>query len=595
MTRGGKPKSRTRSGPRGGAAGQAIEGNPFDQLFAGAANLLETDDPVEAEFFASTIAALPELPSPSRVDGLDDALAGAFVEEARRRGTAEALALVLALAHVAPPEWDEAARLAAQELLATGVKPPPWAESIGTASFAGAWLGIEPLGDQEVLFVSFQHQGQSPHALQLLIDNNLNGVIKDAQLVPAVAELLERWHEGMPEMTFRQLNAAEVSTRVAAALEMSDLPWLEPPWTNDFRALRALIAARLRLLPEPAPRPDPAPMADELRAELTQDFLRSPEGAADRGRPEGRRLAESIVDYRADHSDGDPLRWSPIVVELFMNRYANKVELEPGDVERLPDLVRAWVRYAGRRRGLSPELVEETLEAVARFEPDLRPGPPREDSAEAGGEDDSEGDAPLSLLDEDDDVDDFVAALEAEEIEALQLMRDALPEARSLPPPPEFKAVVARLRRELPRAGRLRPVKRAAGWKRLPEDDRELWLGTVGALVAMREDSGLDAEDESTIMAMETTDWLGAVIGLVRAGIGADAEPRALVEYISSCPEIDGEVEPDDTELIEFAFELVLPAWEAAGAVTSDRRLTALGRWGLPRALAWAWGHDFDA
>jgi hypothetical protein len=266
--------------------------------------------------------------------------------------------------------------------------------------------------------------------------------------------------------------------------------------------------------------------------------------------------------------------------------------MEQGDVDRLPDLLRAWVRYAGRRRGLSPELVDETLEAVARFEPDLRPGPPVEDSAEAGGEEDSEGDAAFSLFDDEDD--DFLAALEAEETEALQLMRDALPEARSLPPPPEFKAVVARLRRELPRAGRLRPVKRAAGWKRLPEDDRELWLGTVGALVAMREDSGLDAEDESTIMAMETADWLGAVVGLVRAGIGADAEPRALVEYISGCPEIEGEVEPDDAELIEYAFELVLPAWEAAGAVTSDRRLTALGRWGLPRGLAWAWGQDFD-
>jgi len=112
--------------------------NPFDQLFVGAANLLETDDPVEAEFFASTIAGLPELPSPTLVDRLDEVLAGAFVEEARRRGTPEALALVLALAHVAPPRLDDTADEAAQELLATGVKPPPWAESIGTVSFAGA-------------------------------------------------------------------------------------------------------------------------------------------------------------------------------------------------------------------------------------------------------------------------------------------------------------------------------------------------------------------------------------------------------------------------------------------------------------------------
>src|SRR5207253_627968 len=53
--RGGRPPSRTEMG-------RQTVGNPFDQLFDGAANLLDTDDPVEAEFFASTIAGLPELP-----------------------------------------------------------------------------------------------------------------------------------------------------------------------------------------------------------------------------------------------------------------------------------------------------------------------------------------------------------------------------------------------------------------------------------------------------------------------------------------------------------------------------------------------------
>lgn len=38
----------------------------------------------------------------------------------------------------------------------------------------------------------------------------------------------------------------------------------------------------------------------------------------------------------------------------------------------------------------------------------------------------------------------------------------------------------------------------------------------------------------------------------------------------------------------------MVPAGEAAGAIDSDRRLTALGRWDLPRALAWAWNGDFD-
>ena len=59
--------------------------------------------------------------------------------------------------------------------------------------------------------------------------------------------------------------------------------------------------------------------------------------------------------------------------------------------------------------------------------------------------------------------------------------------------------------------------------------------------------------------------------------------------------EVDGTVDPDDADLVELAFEVVVPTWEAVGAVDADRRLTALGAWGLPRALARAWGGDLNA
>jgi hypothetical protein len=72
------------------------------------------------------------------------------------------------------------------------------------------------------------------------------------------------------------------------------------------------------------------------------------------------------------------------------------------------------------------------------------------------------------------------------------------------------------------------------------------------------------------------------VVGLVRGGAGANAEPAALVAAINDCPEVDGTVDPSDADLVELAFEAVLPTWEAVGAVDGDRRLTALGAWGLP-------------
>jgi hypothetical protein len=59
---------------------------------------------------------------------------------------------------------------------------------------------------------------------------------------------------------------------------------------------------------------------------------------------------------------------------------------------------------------------------------------------------------------------------------------------------------------------------------------------------------------------------------------------------------VDGTVDPDDADLVELAFEVVLPTWEAVGAVDSDRRLTVLGVWELARAR-WpgAWNSDLDA
>jgi hypothetical protein len=142
----------------------------------------------------------------------------------------------------------------------------------------------------------------------------------------------------------------------------------------------------------------------------------------------------------------------------------------------------------------------------------------------------------------------------------------------------------------------LRPVARANGWSRhLPADDRQLWIETAGALIAIKDDTGLRASKESLLMTLEHGDHLGAVVGVVRAGAGSQAGAAELVRHIDACPEVEGEVDDDDRALIEAGFDLLVPVWQAAGALDASERLTELGRWGLPRALVWAWGGDFDA
>ena len=200
--------------------------------------------------------------------------------------------------------------------------------------------------------------------------------------------------------------------------------------------------------------------------------------------------------------------------------------------------------------------------------------------------------------DEQAEDEEFLAQWEQAEVEAVGILRQALPpQARSPLPTGDLAAACRRLRTGLGRHDpAVETIRRATGLEPpLPADDAELWLVAAGALIAMREPSGLDPELEAAVMALELADWVGAVVGLVRGGVGANAEPAALVAAINDCQEVDGKVDPDDADLVELAFEVVLSSWTAVGAVGADRRLTALGAWGLPRALARAWGGDLNA
>ncbi|HLZ39278.1 MAG TPA: hypothetical protein VKP64_16380 [Mycobacteriales bacterium] len=197
-----------------------------------------------------------------------------------------------------------------------------------------------------------------------------------------------------------------------------------------------------------------------------------------------------------------------------------------------------------------------------------------------------------------DDEDEQFLTEEAEaEAEAVELLRRALPHLRTVPAPEDDLLAAA----EAVRAGvaaRTAPfpqIAAAAGWVGPPpSDDAELWLDATGALVAMRGEAGLPIDDEAAVLALQWTDWLGAVVGLVRAGVGASGRASDLVRHIAACPELDGGLDELDRPLLEQAFEVVLPTWQATCALDPEGRLTPLGQWGLPRALAWAWNGDFD-
>lgn len=201
----------------------------------------------------------------------------------------------------------------------------------------------------------------------------------------------------------------------------------------------------------------------------------------------------------------------------------------------------------------------------------------------------------------DDDIDEFLAAWDEADRDAVAVLRRALDGLRGDRPPEGGLAVVARQVREGLR-GRGHPfgwIRQAAGLEAeaFPDDDVELLLRCAACTISPREETGLDAEEEAILLSLEHADWLGAIVTVARDGPGADASPDALVDGIRTCPEVElaSELDLDDETHLEAAFWIVALPWQVLGLTDRDQRLTLVGAWVLPRALARAWGADFDA
>ncbi len=203
---------------------------------------------------------------------------------------------------------------------------------------------------------------------------------------------------------------------------------------------------------------------------------------------------------------------------------------------------------------------------------------------------DLDADAPPGELDWDDEAE--LAAWDEARGDAWQVVEEAVAEVDRRVPDDELRRAVAALR-----DGAGDPARRllfdAADLDALPDDDAALWTALAAAVVEPQGEPEIPADVEAAWAALEPADWAGAVIELVRAGIGQPAEPDDLIALIERCPEIEGpELSDDDVEVLATAFGTVVELWAALGAVDADHRLTALGRWGLPEALRLAWAES---
>jgi hypothetical protein len=214
----------------------------------------------------------------------------------------------------------------------------------------------------------------------------------------------------------------------------------------------------------------------------------------------------------------------------------------------------------------------------------------------------------FAVTDEQDD--EMFAAHDAEQAFALSELRRVvgeLPE-RAMPAE-ELRVAIAMLRERLAGGGYPYDVLLAcAGLEadKLPEGDEELWLSLGAGLVQpiddLPDDDDIDAfadfdaaigrgdSSMAHLCAVETVDWLGIVTALARKGPGTFAMPMELARFLEESEDVDVTYEdPDDLQAEAVMLHDVVFLWEMIGALDEHQRLTALGWWGLPKALERAW------
>jgi hypothetical protein len=218
-----------------------------------------------------------------------------------------------------------------------------------------------------------------------------------------------------------------------------------------------------------------------------------------------------------------------------------------------------------------------------------------------------DGRVPMWAVSDEQD-DELLAEWDAAEAEALAELRAVLGQLPDRPvPEAQLRAACDRARAAMRESGWPGELLAACGGldpRTLPGDDEDLWLTLAAGIVTPRsglkgdeDDEGEDelgglgemAEDGEAIVALsalDLTDWLAATSALARGGPGTPAGEDDLARFVS---EYDPDDLDDQADAAAGMFRHAVGLWRVLGAVDDADRLTPLGWWGLPEAVARAW------
>jgi hypothetical protein len=231
------------------------------------------------------------------------------------------------------------------------------------------------LGDGDDIIIGVRLPGRRECSIVVYIDHNMGTLVKDAFILDgSLEDVIEVWVEHDPEREseIADLALADARTQVVDAIEKGAITF--PPFESEtWPMCRPLVRWVLSMMPAGGTgyvRPE---WNEKQLADLTDRFFASKAATAVADDDDNRSLLESILWFGTDYGPGDPMRWSPSSVEILLDDWIPRKLVAPVEyLDKVPDLLRAFVRYCHAERGIPPELTDQTIELLDDAEPDYR-------------------------------------------------------------------------------------------------------------------------------------------------------------------------------------------------------------------------------
>lgn len=247
---------------------------------------------------------------------------------------------------------------------------PQWLRDLERTELVGVHETSEELDDGRNVVVDVRLPDGSHAAAVIYIDHNIGIVVKDAFTVDvAFAELAPRFVEIEPDIEIAEIDPALARAKIERAVSIGARTY-PPIETETWPGQRALIDWMVRLLPGGVELPEWEPMSEEDEAALVDDFLGSSYGQQYGGSQAHLALLDSLLWFGTGYGTCDPLRWSPVNVEvLLVDWFPRKVVAPAEELALMPDLLRSFIRYSHAKRGINAVNRTATLASVDRWEP----------------------------------------------------------------------------------------------------------------------------------------------------------------------------------------------------------------------------------